>query len=645
MRKNLLQKILESHLVSGEMRPGEEIAIRVDQTLTQDSLGAIAYMQYESFTNDSVKTELSVSYVDHLMMQSGEGNADVHRYLETIADNIGVYYSKPGNGICHQVHLERYCKPGKTLIGCDSHTVTCGAAGMAAFGVGGLDVALAMAGQPFYLIYPKILRVWLTGKLSPWVTAKDAILELLKSIRCKGNVGTALEYAGPGLQNLTIPQRATMANMGAESGITTSIFPSDEMTLNFLSQQNRPEDWVELLPDRDATYDGELVLDLSAIEPNVALPHSPDNVKHVREAGHLKVDQVLIGSCTNSSFQDLMNVAYILRKKKVAPWLELGIAPGSRQVLKELCKNGALGWLVSAGARILESGCGFCVGHGQAPQLGGVSVRTNNRNYKGRSGTQDAAVYLVSPETAAATALSGYLTDPRDLNMDMPQFSPLSLKSKNNNMILPPTHSQKIYRSKIIGTPPTNTPMPHQFHGRVAVKVGDSINTDDIIPAGPTMVYRANIQKSCDYIFQFMDPSFPKHCREITAHGEIPVIVAGESYGQGSSREHAALCPMALGVRCVIAKSIERIHQANLINFGILPLLFESPEDYEEIEPGNELLIGDFSSSIISHRILLQNSTRGKQYQLRNPTTEREQKILLHGGKLNFTREALARST
>lgn len=636
MGQNVFEKIIASHLVSGVMKPGQEVGIRIDQTLTQDSLGAMAYLEFEAIGKEKVHTELSVSYVDHLMMQSGEGNADVHAYLETIAGKIGAKFSRPGNGICHQVHLERFSHPGKTLIGGDSHTVTCGAAGMAAFGVGGMDVALAMAGKPFYFTYPHVVHIVLEGSLRPWVTAKDIVLAVLKRMSVKGNVGKVIEYGGSALSSLSVPQRATITNMGAETGVTTSIFPSDDMTMQFLRMQGRESEWLEILPDADAHYDEEIVIDLERLEPLVALPHSPDRVTTVAQAGSIPVQQVLIGSCTNSSYQDMMKVAHILKGRKIAPHVSLGIAPGSRQVMDALASSGALAWMVEAGARILESGCGFCVGHGQAPRLGGVSVRTNNRNYKGRSGTQDAQVYLVSPETAAATAIFGCLTDPRKLDMDAPAVQMPEKMSIDDSMILPSEEPEKIYRSRIIGQPPVNTPMPEKFDGRVVIRVGDNINTDDIMPAGPTMVYRANIQKSCEYVFHFIDEHFPDKCKTAMKEKRIPIIVSGEAYGQGSSREHAALCPMAMGVRCVMAKSIERIHQANLANFGILPLIFKDKTDFDTISEGDELVIENIRQSLNQDSVMVRNQTKGLCYTMLNSANERQRKMIAAGGSLNM---------
>ncbi|WP_371376955.1 aconitate hydratase [Sporomusa aerivorans] len=635
MGKNLFEKIISSHFVSGSVQPGSEVGIRIDQTLTQDSLGAMAYLQFESLGVEKVKTELSVSYVDHLMFQPGSENADVHRYLESVADKYGIVFSKPGNGICHQVHLERFSQPGKTLIGGDSHTVTCGAAGMLAIGVGGLDVALAMGGAPLYILSPKVIKVNLIGSIKEWSSAKDIILEILKLLTSKGNVGTALEYTGPGIQNLTVPERATICNMGAELGVTTSIFPSDEMTKRFFIAQGREKDWQELLADPDATYAKEITIDLSQIEPNIALPHSPDHVCTVKEMEGKPVNQVLIGSCTNSSYQDLMTVAAMLKGRKIHPSVSLGIVPGSRQVLSMITQSGALYDIIASGARILEAGCGFCVGQGQAPQTGGVSVRTNNRNFEGRSGTKDAQVFLVSPATAAATALSGKITDPRDLLLNYPQICLPEKYDIDDSMILYPSNTAEIFRSAAIGTPPFNTPMPTELKSRVAIKVSDMINTDDIIPGGSAMNYRSNIPKSCEFIFKFIDPLFPQYCKENKEAGVASVIVAGISYGQGSSREHAALCPMYMGVRVVAAKSFERIHRDNLINFGILPLVFVNDEDYERIEKDDELFIDDIYNVIHEPRIQVSNLTKNYSFTTVNNLTMRQCEIILAGGKLN----------
>jgi len=635
MGQSIFEKIVRAHMVSGECVAGKEVAIKIDQTLTQDSLGAMAYLQFEAMHKDRVATELSVSYTDHLMLQLGQGNGDVHRYLETVADKHGIIYSKAGNGICHHVHLERFSQPGKTLIGSDSHTVTCGAMGMVALGVGGLDVALAMGGVPLYITYPKITKVTLNGKLKPWSTAKDIALEVLRLITTKGNVGTILEYGGNALPFLTVPERATIANMGAETGVTTSIFPSDEVTKKFLKAQGRENAWLPLTSDFDAPYDREIVINLEGIEPNVAKPHSPDIVCKVKEVKNLKVNQVLIGSCTNSSYQDMMRAANVFKGKKINPEVSFGVNAGSHQVLSMLAESGALGWFIDAGARVLESGCGFCVGQGQAPEMGAVSVRTNNRNYKGRSGTQDAKVYLVSPETAAATALTGYLTDPRNLGMDYPEINMPEKMKLDDSMLMFPTFTKEIYRSPLIGKPPVNTPMPEHFTGRVAIKVGDMINTDDIIPGGSAMTFRANIQKSTQFIFQFVDNKFPARCEEVVKEGKTPVIVGGVSYGQGSSREHAALCPMVMGVRCLLAKSIERIHQANLVNFGVLPLLFTQDSDYDDISLNDEVVIDDIHQAALQDMVEVKNLTTGKVYQAKNGATPRQREIILAGGLLN----------
>jgi aconitate hydratase len=636
MGKNIFQKIISEHIIKGEMLEGEEIGIKVDQTLTQDALGAIAYLQFEALHIPEVKTELSVSYVDHLMFQQGPANADVHNYLRTAANKYGILFSKPGNGICHQVHLERFSKPGCTLIGTDSHTVTCGAVGMVAIGAGGLDVAVAMGGGEFYLKYPKVVRVNLVGRLNDWTAAKDIILEVLRRITTKGNVGAVLEYSGPGLEHLTVPERGTIANMGAETGVTASVFPSDEMTLRFFKQQGREQDWKRIHADDNAVYDDEIEIDLSELEPLAALPHSPDNVKKVSEIEDLEVNQVLIGSCTNSSFKDLMMVSKILKGRKVHPNISLGIVPGSRQVLTMLAQNGALADIVASGARILESGCGFCIGHGQSPQNFGISVRTNNRNYKGRCGTQNGSVYLVSPETAAATAIAGKLTYGAEFGIEYPHVELPDLFTIDDSMIILPKGEDEIYRSPVIGEPPTNTQMPGKFEAEVAIVVKDRINTDDIIPAGPAMNYRANIEKSCEFVFQFIDDKFYENCKRIKEKNHASIIIAGESYGQGSSREHAAMCPMVMGVRAVIAKSIERIHQANLINFGIIPLIFDNEEDYEGISIGDKLYVDNIHESIYCKKILINNITKNKTFSVRNNLTRRQCEIILKGGLLNY---------
>ncbi|MCU0559225.1 MAG: aconitate hydratase [Desulfobacterales bacterium] len=617
------------------MIPGSEISIRIDQTLTQDALGTMTYLEFEAMGVERVKTKLSVSYVDHLMLQEGFENSDDHKYLSTVAAKYGVLYSRPGNGICHQVHLERLTRPGWTLLGTDSHTPTAGAVGMLAIGAGGLDVAVAMAGGPFYLAYPKIVRVNLHGKLNPWATAKDVILELLKIMTTKGNVGTVLEYGGEGIRTLSVPERATLTNMGAEAGVTTSVFPSDQVTRAFFRAQGREADWVECLPDPEARYDHELDLDLGRIEPNIALPHSPDKVKRIKDVAGIPVDQVLIGSCTNSSYRDLMTAAAMLKGKKAHPAVSFGVAPGTRQVLRMISANGALTDFVDAGARILEPGCGFCVGNGQSPHSGAVSVRTNNRNFEGRSGTRDAKVYLVSPESAVAAALTGKITDPRDLAVEVPVVQPPKQFFADSSLFIPPTFSGEVFRGPNMGKPPCNTAMPQQLRAVVTVKLGDQVTTDHIIPAGSVGRYRSNIEKSSAFVFKDVAPGFAQSCEAVKASGRSSVIVAGVSYGQGSSREHAAICPMFLGVRAVIAKSIERIHMANLINFGIMPLIFENPEDYDRIRSEDELQIDAVHDQLPAAKLHVANRTQQMTFGVYHSLTPRQVEIVLSGGLLN----------
>jgi aconitate hydratase len=638
--RNLYQKIIDAHLGSGVMKPGSEIGLIVDSTLTQDGLGVMTYLQYEAIGIPQVRTKLSVSYVDHQTLQDGFENADDHRYLETVTDRYGILYSRPGNGICHQVHLERFSQPGWTLLGGDSHTPTCGAVGMLAIGAGGLDVAVVMGGGQFYLSYPKVLRINLNNSLRPWVSAKDIVLEVLRTITTKGNVGWAVEYGGSGLAFLTVPERSVIANMGAEAGVTTSIFPSDEVTRRFFKAQNREKQWVELKPDSGAIYDRTIDIDLAAIEPNVALPHSPDNVKKVREAGLIKVDQVMIGSCTNSSYYDLMVVAGMLKGRKIHPEVSVGIAPGSRQVLEMISANGALHTMITAGARILETACGFCVGAGQAPQSGGISVRTSNRNYVGRSGTVDAKVYLTSPETAVATALTGWLTDPVTLGMVYPRVELPASYPIDDSMIIKPTGKKEVRRGPNIGTPPSNTPMPAELKARVAIKVGDKITTDHIAPSGTVNKYRSNIPKYSTFIFRDVDPKFAEKCAANRKEGLASAIVAGLSYGQGSSREHAALCPMYLGVRAVIAKSIERIHLDNLVNFGIVPLTFANPADYDQIKDGDVLIVEDIQEVLEKevNTARVRNVSQGTAYVVNCGVKARQRAIIKAGGLLNYTR-------
>lgn len=641
MGMNIFEKIISAHLISGEMVPGNEISIRVDQTLTQDALGTMAYLQFESMGIDRVKTD-SVSYVDHNTLQDGFENADDHRYLQTVADRYGIRFSKAGNGICHQVHLERFSKPGATLIGSDSHTPTCGAAGMVAIGVGGLDVAVAMAGGPYYLVYPKVINVVLSGRLRPWCSAKDVILEILRRLTTRGNTGKVLEYSGPGLETFSVPERATISNMGAELGVTTSVFPSDEVTRQFFSAQDRGQMWRELAADIDSEYDGVIEIDLGMIEPLAACPHSPDKVKPVREIAGIKVDQVLAGSCTNSSYRDISMLSYMLKGKKINPEVSFGIAPGSRQVLSMAAERGDLNILLQAGARILETACGFCVGCGQSPQSNSVSLRTNNRNFEGRSGTSDAMVYLVSPETAAASAITGVITDPGALGLpyrkpELPDKFPV-----DDALLLEPSCSRDtvIFRGPNIGEPPKNIPMPDTLEAKVAIKVGDNVTTDHIMPAGRYLKYRSNIPKYSEFVFYNTDSGFAQKCRKNSIEGKGSVIVAGLSYGQGSSREHAAICPMYLGVKILLAKSVERIHASNLVNFGILQLIFEDDKDYEKIDADDELFVSGLRGITERGGITVKNISKGIDIKARCTLTSRQREIVLAGGALNYAAAA-----
>ena len=638
MGLSVAQKIIKEHLVKGEMIPGKEIAIRIDQTLTQDSTGTMAYLQFEAMGIDRVKTKRSVAYIDHNTLQTGPENADDHLYIQTVAKKHGIYFSKPGNGICHQVHLERFAVPGQTLLGSDSHTPTAGGIGMLAIGAGGLDVAVAMGGGEYYLIMPKIVKVNLKGKLKPWVSAKDIILELLRRLTVKGGVGKIFEYTGEGVKTLSIPERATITNMGAELGATTSIFPSDEITYEFLKAQGREKDFVEILPDPDAAYDEEIEIDLSSLVPLAACPHSPDNVVPVSELKDIKVDQVAIGSCTNSSYKDLMKVAKILEGKTIAEHVSLVISPGSKQVLNMLAQNGALASLVSAGARILECACGPCIGMGQAPRTNGISLRTFNRNFEGRSGTPSAKVYLVSPETAAASAITGYITDPRTLG-DEPQVEMPKSFLINDNLIIPPAENPdevEVIRGPNIKPFPQGKPLPEVVVGKVLVKLGDNITTDHIMPSNAKLLpYRSNIPYLSDYCLTPCDPDFPKKARE-NGGG---FIVGGVNYGQGSSREHAALVPLYLGIKGVLAKSFARIHMANLINNGIIPMVFENPNDYDTIEEMDELKIENAREQIEKSDVLIiENVTKGLKYRMILNLTERQRKMILHGGLLNLTK-------
>jgi aconitate hydratase len=640
MGKSITQKILEEHLVEGKFEPGKEIAIKIDQTLTQDATGTMAYLQFEAMGMSKVKTELSVSYIDHNTIQVGFENADDHRYLQSIASKYGILLSRAGNGICHQVHLERFGKPGKTLLGSDSHTPTAGGLGMIAIGAGGLDIAVAMGGEPFYLTCPKVTKINLKGKLKPWVSAKDVVLKVLEVFTTKGNVGTVFEYGGKGAKTLSVPERATITNMGAECGVTTSVFPSDEITKQFLKAQGREKDWVEVKADEDAEYDRVVDIDLSEIVPLVAYPHSPGNIKTVKDFSGMTVNQVCIGSCTNSSYKDLMTVAKILKGKKVHPSVSFVISPGSKQVLENLAREGALADLLSIGARITEPVCGFCIGNSQSPQTDAVSIRTSNRNFFGRSGTKSAKLYLTSPETAAASLITGKLTDPRDLKMDYPQVEMPEKFYIDDSMIILPSDTPEqvqIYRGPNIGEPPSNPPMPADISGVVTIKVGDKITTDHIIPAGSRMKYRSNVPKYSEFVFEIVDDTFYKRAVEYRDKGKHNIIVGGLSYGQGSSREHAALCPMFLGVKAVIAKSFERIHSANLINFGIIPLTFKTESDYDIIDSGDEIQIPNIRKVLSENEpLIIKNLTKGKNFEVNYELSERQRNILLAGGMLSY---------
>ncbi len=637
--KSLIYKILETHLVEGTLVAGEDIAISIDQTLTQDATGTMAYLEFESLGLDRVKT-LSVSYVDHNTLQDGFENADDHKYLQDVASKYGIYYSKAGNGICHQVHLERFARPGQTLVGADSHTPTAGGLGMFAVGVGGMDVAASMAGKPFHLTCPKVTNIKLNGRLQPWCAAKDIVLKVLSILTTKGNVGTAIEYTGEGVASLTVPERATITNMGAEMGITTSIFPSDAKTKEFLRAQGREDVWVELQTDEDAQYDEVIEIDLNTLVPMIACPHSPDNVKTVAELKDVVVDQVLVGSCTNSSYRDLMMVASMLKGRKIHPDVSFGVAPGSKQALAMITKNGALADIIASGARLFESACGFCVGCGQAPRTKSISLRTNNRNYEGRSGTKDALVHLVSVETAVASALTGTITDPREIGLEVPTIELPEVYEIDDSLIVAPKCdvNQSILRGPNIGEPPSNIALPETISAKVTIKVEDKITTDHIMPAGPYLKFRSNVPKYSQYVFSPVKPDFAEQCKENVEHGYYNVIVARESYGQGSSREHAALCPMYLGVKAVIAKSIERIHMDNLVNFGILPLLFENEADYESIQEGDELFYHCDDASFAAGVFTVENKIKSTMYRLRTPLNERQLEIVRAGGKLNFLR-------
>ena len=644
MGLTLTEKILKAHLVDGEMVKGQEIGIKIDQTLTQDATGTMAYLEFEAMGVPRVKTERSVAYIDHNTLQNGFENADDHRFIGSVAKKHGIYFSRPGNGICHQVHLERFGIPGKTLIGSDSHTPTGGGIGMIAIGAGGLDVAVAMGGGAYYITCPKVVKVELKGKLSPWVAAKDVILEVLRRMSVKGGVGKVIEYCGEGVKTLSVPERATITNMGAELGATTSIFPSDEITREFLKAQQREEVWTELSADADAVYDEELVIDLSELQPLAACPHSPDNVKSVQEIGKIKIDQVCIGSCTNSSLMDMLKVAHILKGRTVHPDVSLSIAPGSKQVLNMLAENGALSVMIDAGARILESACGPCIGMGQSPNSKGISLRTFNRNFEGRSGTKDGQIYLVSPEVAAASAIAGVFTDPRDLG-DMPEFKLPEVFKINDNMVVPPVaeadmDSVEILRGPNIKPFPETSPLDASIDAGVSLKVGDNITTDHIMPAGAKILpLRSNIPAISQHCFTICDEQFPKRAKEMGKS----IIVGGSNYGQGSSREHAALAPLYLGIKAVLVKSFARIHRANLINAGILPLTFVNEADYDTISQGDELVLDNVRAEIEAGKseLTIVNKTTGKEIPVLCELSGRTKDIILAGGLLDYTRESM----
>jgi aconitate hydratase len=639
--KPVARKIIEAHLVEGEMKPGSEIAMKIDQTLTQDATGTMAYLQFEAMGIPRVKTELSVSYVDHNTLQSGFENADDHRFLQSVAAKHGIVFSRPGNGICHQVHLERFGVPGKTLLGSDSHTPTGGGIGMIAIGAGGLDVAAAMAGYPFYLPAPRIALVRLSGRLSGWVAAKDVILELLRILSVKGGLGKIMEYGGDGVATLSVPERATITNMGAELGATTSVFPSDEVTRQFLEAQGRGDVWQSLKADPDAEYDETVDIDLSRLEPMIARPHSPDNVIKVSEIEGMPVQQVAIGSCTNSSLKDLLTVAELLDGRTVDRGTSLVVSPGSKQVLEMISASGALAKIVGAGARILEAACGPCIGMGQAPPSGATTLRTFNRNFLGRSGTKDAGVYLVSPETAVASALSGKITDPRKLG-DPPRIDLPDSFTVNDNMIVQPPEDPdrvEVIRGPNIKPLPQARPLPDNIEGQVLLKVEDNITTDHIMPAGAKILpLRSNIPAISEHVFEVVDPTFASRAEQ--AGGGF--IVGGENYGQGSSREHAALAPMYLGVKWVLAKSFARIHKANLVNFGILPLTFTDPAEYDRIESGDHIVVENVREALESEKPLtLVNKTRGAEIKVEYDLSERQRKTVLDGGLLNHVRKTV----
>lgn len=639
MGKTLAYKILENHLVEGNLTPGEEITIKIDQTLTQDSTGTMVYLQLEAMEVEKVKTELSVAYIDHNTLQTGFENADDHEFIKSVAKRHGVLFSKPGNGICHQLHLENYGKPGKTLLGSDSHTPTGGGLGMIAIGAGGLDVAVAMAKGTYSLTAPRVVKVQLNGALRPWVSAKDVILYVLQQLTVKGGVGRIIEYTGEGVKNLSVTDRATITNMGAELGATTSVFPSDENTLAYLKAQGREDAYTPLAADEDAVYDEELIVDLDKLTPLAAMPHSPDNVDAISNIGGIKVDQVAIGSCTNSSYTDLMKVAAILKGKKVHPDVSLVISPGSSKIMAKMAENGALAAIINAGARVIENACGPCIGMGQSPKSGAVSLRTFNRNFKGRSGTLDADVYLVSPETAAISAITGVLTDGMTSGEALPEIDMVDF-DPNDNFVVYPTGCSKCNTEVAMGPNikpfPRNTALPENVEATVVLHAGDNITTDDIMPSDSRLLpYRSNIPHLSNYCFEKIDAGFSGRCKEAGSC----VIIGGENYGQGSSREHAALAPLYLGVKFVVAKSFARIHRSNLINSGILPLVFENPADYDDFNLGDELVIENAPEQVTSETVIVKNRKTGKEYITKPNFSELEINMILKGGKINAIKE------
>ncbi len=640
MGKTLAYKILENHLIEGTLKPGEEITIRMDQTLTQDSTGTMVYLQLEAMEVEGVKTELSVAYIDHNTLQTGFENADDHEFIKSVARRHGVLFSKPGNGICHQLHLENYGKPGKTLLGSDSHTPTGGGLGMIAIGAGGLDVAVAMAKGTYSLTAPKVVKVQLNGQLRPWVSAKDVILYVLQQLTVKGGVGKIIEYTGEGVKSLSVTDRATITNMGAELGATTSIFPSDENTREYLKSEGREEDWTPLAADPDAVYDEELIVNLDELTPLAAMPHSPDNVDSISNIGEIKVDQVAIGSCTNSSYTDLMKVAAILKGKKVHPDVSLVISPGSSKIMAKMAENGALADIINAGARVIENACGPCIGMGQSPKSGAVSLRTFNRNFKGRSGTLDADVYLVSPETAAISAINGVLTDGMKSGQELPEITAVDF-TPNDNFVVYPEGCNKSNTEVAMGPNikpfPRNTALPEEITAKVVLHAGDNITTDDIMPSDSRLLpYRSNIPHLSNYCFEKIDAGFSGRCHEA---GKC-AIIGGENYGQGSSREHAALAPLYLGVKFVIAKSFARIHRSNLINSGILPLVFENPADYDTFELGDELIIENAPAQVNADTIVVKNVTKNLTYNTKPNFSDLEINMIMKGGKINAIKES-----